>query len=135
MEARRKRVGSEFEVFRALPPCLAPGAEPALPCLQVGWIKRYFPLQKRKGGAFHSHGASHRQPSAHRKIVDLVAAALILPLLKERISHSLFHQKVKAQADWKDWLRVMLVEDLILYLCTSKLCAGSIYACSFAAVH
>lgn len=69
------------------------------------------------------------------KLFLTLAAALILPLLKERISHSLFHQKKKAQAEWKDWLRVILVEDLILYLCTSELCAGTIYVCSSAAVH
>lgn len=63
-------MGSELEMFRALPPCLTPGAEPTLPCLQVDWIRSHFPLQKRERGAFHSHVASHQQPSVLRKIVD-----------------------------------------------------------------
>ena len=56
----------------------------------------------------------------------MLAAAFILPLSKRRISHSFFHWKIKAQADWKDWLSVMLVEDLILYLCRHYLCSCSL---------
>lgn len=36
------------------------------------------------------------------KLFIVLTTALVLPLLKERISYSLFHQKMKAQADWKD---------------------------------
>lgn len=74
MEARGKSTGSELELSGALPTCLAPGAEPALTCLRVGWIRRYFPLQKKERSAFHSHGVCHLQPSALSKIVDHVGS-------------------------------------------------------------
>lgn len=41
---------------------------------------------------------------------------------------------MKGQADGKDWLKVMLVEDLVPYLCASELSVGTIYAHSSTAV-
>lgn len=61
MEARGASTGSELELLGALPlgwrPVRARSA-----CLQVGWVRRDFPLQKSERGALRSHGASHRQP-------------------------------------------------------------------------
>lgn len=60
-----------IQSFAPLPGRARGWAETVLPCPQLGWTRRCFPLQKREKDAFHSPGASHQQPSVLRKIDDV----------------------------------------------------------------
>lgn len=66
-------MGSELELLRALPPWLAPAQSPLY--LSLGGLGREgLSSAEEGGGAFHSRGASHWQPSVLRKAVDCVGS-------------------------------------------------------------